>query len=95
MKRFRLDVAISLPWLTMFATPGAAECAWVLCTTLGKPEATVTSVTDAFPTRGERLVAKRTRLESILADQKRQNPERLAFATCLPDTVDPRGSKGK
>ena len=26
MKRFRLAVAVSLPWLTMFATPAAADC---------------------------------------------------------------------
>jgi hypothetical protein len=24
-----------------------------------------------------------------------ENPDQSAFFTCLPDTVDPRGSKGK
>jgi len=95
MKRSRLATLVSLFWLALFATFASAECAWVLwnTTTVAKPDSTssVTSITPirAYATPAGSEAAKKG------AEGPRAMPGVTWMLTCLPDTVDPRGPKGK
>jgi hypothetical protein len=78
---------IALLSLACFATPVSAGCAWVLWGS-GGPNAL-----------GSRFLAGAydTRTECMSAAKERYN-KKDAFVpdwVCLPDTIDPRGPKGK
>ena len=96
--------------LSVFTTSASAECAWVLWTkagTVAGPGSTNWDMVQATPSRGDCLVAlERTarglkdvvivgdiRAGSSMAAEKASSYS--YFGKCLPDTVDPRGSKGK
>jgi hypothetical protein len=90
-RRASLIVAFSL--LTSAAT-AYAECAWVLWTQVKQTDRTAHlsraehySILDSFVSRNE-CDRQQTRMSN--------NPElRHSRFVCLPDTIDPRGPKGK
>ena len=75
--------------LLTFTTSAAAECTWVLWGQTVDPwNAIVTLPLGAWTTRDE--------CEQDRITREQAPPElRMVAYTCLPDTVDPRGSKGK
>jgi hypothetical protein len=88
----RVSLLVAL-FLLASATTARAECAWVLWFTSGRTT-TNTSPTEAFATKKECEQAMARDARKI-AEYKRNYPEDFAYNTCLPDTVDPRGPKGK
>jgi hypothetical protein len=96
-----IPLARSAPLLVAFylltsAAPVYAECAWVLWFTnmLGAGSSSVLPL-DGYPTRGECTRAAETIGKATVEEVLRKNPRGVAYATRLPDTVDPRGPKGK
>lgn len=101
MKRFPLATMVPLLCLVSFAASASAECAWVLWLRGAK-----ISGDTAFsipPEPREAFMTKRE-CDSGLVWQEAQEADRLKgdpnsalrkYYTCLPDTVDPRGPKGK
>ena len=87
MKRFRLAVVISLLCLTTFAVPAAAECAWVLWSI---PQGVPKGSGPWEPLSGTKAYEE---CQQYAQANAKRNPE--TFYTCLPDTVDPRGPRGK
>ena len=90
----RVVVGASLA-LVVFASPAAAECAWVLWST-----AMTKSIRyeNTLPARGyktrdecERELDRRQGREEA---RRREDPDTEYFFLCLPDTIDPRGPKG-
>ena len=109
MMRLLRPTVIALALLTSTATV-SAECAWVLWTRLEivtGPGSTDWGIIQASPNRADCLAA----LEKTYRDFKESSPigsirdgafvswtrdrKAASFGKCLPDTVDPRGPKGK
>jgi hypothetical protein len=94
-QRASLLVAFSL---LASAAPGYAECAWVLWQQLFEPDARGKPNLDKpLPGQHEPLKAFNSlrSCESALAILNAAKPEASNLLVCLPDTVDPRGPKGK
>ena len=87
MKRVRRAVGLSLLYFASFATPAAAECAWVLWSV---PQGVPKGSGPWEPLSGTKTYEECQ--QHAQANAKR-NPD--TFYTCLPDTVDPRGPRGK
>ena len=84
-------VLLSLLTLLTLATSAGAECAWVLWTQALNPQGRI-EIGPWNPARGfdkrQECLQNEVRLLS-------QVPKDTVSTTCLPDTVDPRGPKGK
>ena len=82
-------------YLLASAATAYAECAWVawvhIMTTTSVPATGDWWPTAAYKAQSECEPYAR-RLTKRMEDQ---NPDRLVEYVCLPDTVDPRGPKGK
>jgi hypothetical protein len=89
--RPRLCAALTLSWLLAFATSAGADCGWVLWTQVYDPKTRIVeggwNPAAAFQIR-EECVQSQERLESSSV------PKAVTVA-CLPDTIDPRGPKGR
>ncbi len=91
------SVSLSLLCLTVFATSAAAECAWVLWKTLhvmrgGEIVVTEWSIAESYSTQKE--CEHWANYYGPLARAGKPASPVISFR-CLPDTVDPRGPKGK
>jgi hypothetical protein len=92
LARWALLVALSL--LTSAAT-AYAECAWVLWTQAVDPRTRVTQG-DWHPAAGYNSRQECTlAAEQLSRNLMSSSPTSAASTACLPDTVDPRGPKGK
>ena len=85
----------SLVVVMLLASVGtaSAECAWVLWQKIGSGPDTAWVTMAAYAAR-EECAARATKLTRALDEPA----QRLALANavvCLPDTIDPRGPKGK
>jgi hypothetical protein len=88
---------ILLALLCLFAVTTSAECAWVLWVEepVGSNRWSLASRT-AFERKRECDEAQRILKEAIVAASNRRLPAPTAQPyTCLPDSIDPRGPKGK
>jgi len=94
MPRLALRASLLVAFSLVTSTATAyAECAWVLWFTSGRTSA-ITSPSEAFATKKECEQAM-IRSDQRVKDYKAKHPDDFAYLTCLPDTVDPRGPKGK
>jgi hypothetical protein len=82
--------------LALATSAAAAECAWVLWVDRfnGPAKAQVTMPLDGFKSKDECVRAQEAREKREEGSRKRE-PNIERYFTCLPDTVDPRGPKGK
>ena len=88
---------ILLALLCLLALATSAECAWVLWVEepVGSNRWSLASRT-AFERKRECDEAQRTLTEALIEPSKRKVLASTSQkSTCLPDTVDPRGAKGK
>jgi len=100
----RASLLVALSLLASAAT-ASAECAWVLWHTISStsgPQVSSTNPGDAYTTKDACDRARKQIEESIAATTRRLELERplrttsdAHYLVCLPDTVDPRGPKGK
>jgi len=74
-------------YLLISAGPAHAECAWVLWSASGGASLPVS----AWDAKSRCEEAKNERLRALSSTVERKD---VTFV-CLPDTVDPRGPKGK
>jgi hypothetical protein len=98
MRRLRRPSVIVTLVLLASAATAYAECAWILWAggvkASGEP---VYAPIEGYPTRGECMKGRTTSSVDEVEQLKRDVAGagmKLAF-TCLPETVDPRGSKVK
>ena len=79
------------------ATSASAECAWVLWQSSVIAGEEQWSVVSAYsPSGGDEDACKQAAARfNRRGEQKSDIPGRLYVHVCLPDTVDPRGPKGK
>ena len=92
MTKRAVSLVIGL-WLPAAATSASAECAWVLW-----QELPVASGGWSLDTRRESAFPTKTACEKRLRARTQafaQATTGKPFLVCLPDTVDPRGPKGK
>jgi hypothetical protein len=99
MKRVGRALVVSTFCLLSIATSASAECAWVLWTTRykisgGEAVAEITVPSEAYTNKGDcdRTLQQRENREK---ERHKNDPTRERYFVCLPDTVDPRGPKGK
>jgi hypothetical protein len=76
--------------LLTLATSASAECGWVLWVQAVASRSSVTVAFAGFPRWED---CDRERVTRQKPPQGKDTP--TAFFVCLPDTVDPRGPKGK
>jgi hypothetical protein len=88
----RASVIVALPLFTSAATADA-ECAWVLWSQVVLRQ---TGQILAFPMRSfDTRQACERELFAAAKQREAENPESRIGFVCVPDTVDPRGPKGK
>ena len=93
-------LVILLLCLTMFATSAAAECAWVLWkrmdSVLGGKAETTWSPLFSFTSHGACDKAAMQGVTQLYGTKGNEPPTGvLVLPVCFPDTVDPRGAKGR
>ena len=86
-------ISAALVVLLMLAAPrdSEAECAWVLWTTPLKSDPPRWEPSAAFHT----LEDCSRQAGSIFNEFNPKHPNAMVDMRCLPDTIDPRGPKGK
>jgi hypothetical protein len=86
-------------FLLVSAATASAECAWVLWTTAyrmegGRPVSEVIEPSSAYTKKGECDSVARIR-DGREEERRKRDPSRERYFECFPDTVDPRGPKGR
>ena len=93
------SVALAVLLSAATASPVAAECAWVLWVTRYTMQGGRTTGETVLPLDGYAL--KRDcdksldRREKYEGERRQKDPSRTDHYVCLPDTVDPRGPRGR
>ncbi len=90
-------LAVMLLAMLTVAPAADAECAWVLWSEWSGSARAMLLPGEAFRTREECQTEKARQTEKVRRELK-DKPEpliRILPVSCLPDTVDPRGPKGK
>ena len=93
MTRWGMALCANLALLAV-APPASAQCAWVLWQVLpvsSGGSSLYTGRASAFPTKTACEKRLRTRIQAFAQATTGMKP----FLVCLPDTVDPRGPRGK
>jgi len=93
-----MRVLFALIYLLILTTSASAECAWVLWSRIEmKERQALLSPVRGFPSFGQ-CAAKEVEAERV-NDTERQTMQEMGVSSltysCLPDTIDPRGPKGK